>query len=182
MRPRFHLRAAAAALAALALVAGGCRRTPAPAPAQPRAAVEPTPAPTSIVLYFPGDDTFLHRETRDVPELPTAVESRVRLLVSELLAGSRQGWAAPFPWPVSVKTVFADKSGDLFLDLSSPPPDVIAGTEGEVALTYATVNTVIANCPGIERVQLLFGGHEIETFGHLDLSRPLAAAPALVAP
>ena len=51
-----------------------------------------------------------------------------------------------------------------------------------MALTYATVDTVAANCPGILRVQLLFGGREVSTFGHLDLSQPVAPAVDVVAP
>ena len=48
-------------------------------------------------------------------------------------------------------------------------------------LVYGTVNSVVANCPGVRRVQLLFGGREVTTLGHLDLSRPLPPNPDLVA-
>ena len=60
--------------------------------------------------------------------------------------------------------------------------DSSGGTDGEVALAYATVNSVIANCPGVRRVQVLLGGRQVTTLGHLDLSRPLSPNLNLVAP
>jgi hypothetical protein len=39
---------------------------------------------------------------------------------------------------------------------------------------YSIVNTAVANLDGIERVQILVEGKEVETLaGHLDLSKPL---------
>jgi len=173
----------AVALAALAALAGGCRDGATPQAVQPTpGAAEPTPVPARLVLFFPAGDTFLHRESREVPELPAATTSRIRLVMDELLAGSRQGFASAFPWPATLNTVFVDRGGNAYLDFSIPPAGAIQGTDGELALTYATVNSLVANCPGVERVQLLFGGQEVATLGHLDLSRPLAPLPALVAP
>lgn len=170
-------------LAVVAVAVAGCREATTPQTLQPTpGALEPTPVPARLVLFFPGGDTLLHRELRDVPELPIATSSRVRLIVEELLAGSRQGFAAAFPWPASLNAVFLDRDGNAYLDFSQPPAGAVQGTAGEVALTYATVNSLVANCPGVERVQLLFGGNEVATLGHLDLSRPLAPLPALIAP
>ena len=37
-----------------------------------------------------------------------------------------------------------------------------------------TVDSILLNCPELSAVQILFGGHEVETLtGHLDLSKPL---------
>jgi hypothetical protein len=157
---------------------------PPAATAAPNAAAValPTPVPAKLVLFFPGDDTLLHRETRDVAELPAGGPSRVRVVMEELLAGSQQGFAPVFPWAATLETVFVDQQGDAYVDLSPPPPDTIEGTTTEMTIAYATTNTVAANCPGIAKVQLLFGGREVDTFGHLDLSRPLAPRPELVAP
>jgi len=44
------------------------------------------------------------------------------------------------------------------------------------------VNSIVANCPDVRRVQLLFAGRQVKTLGHLDLSRPLAPSLELVAP
>jgi hypothetical protein len=172
-----------AAVAALALLE--CRARPAQRPqsqAEQAAPAVPPAALVKVYLFFPGDDTLLHREIRDVPELSTAGTTRIRSVVEELLAGSQSGLAPAFPWAATVEAVFVDRSGNAFVDFTAPPADAVQGSDTEIMLAYAVVNTVVANCAGVERVQLLFGGHEVDTLGHLDLSRPLAARPQLVAP
>ncbi len=154
---------------------------PAATPEQATATPAPTPVPLEMVLFYPGDDDLLHRETRQVAQLSSATGDCVRRALEEMLAGSRDGWATPFPWPATVETVFVGDGGTTYVDFSSPPAGAVQGASGELALTYATVNTVVANCPGASRVQLLFGGHEVRTLGHLDLSRPLAPRTDLVA-
>jgi hypothetical protein len=32
---------------------------------------------------------------------------------------------------------------------STPPADAVSGTDGELAVIYGTVNSVVANCPGV---------------------------------
>jgi len=175
-----------AAIAVVAVLAGVValsvrHRAPAAAPAAAEAPA-PTPVPGKLVLFFPGDDARLHREGREVPELPSGALPRIRLVMEELLAGSREGFGPAFPWPGSVQAVFLDRDGNVYVDLSQPPADAPSGSEVEVTLAYATVNSVVANCPGVQRVQLLFGGHEVATLGHLDLSKPLPPNLEIVAP
>jgi len=172
------------ALVALALLLPGCREKRPPAASAQAGAEAPTPPPSRVFLFFPGDDTLLHREVREVrevPEIPGATTSRVRAVIEELLAGSQNGLPPALPWAATVEAVFVDRGGAAYVDFSSPPEDLVQGSSLEVMLVYAVVNTVVANCPGVERVQLLFGGREVATLGHLDLSRPLPARPQLVA-
>ena len=170
---------AVAAVVLLSLHRRPSAATPAPSPEAPQ---QPTPVPGKLVLFFPGDDALLHREAREVPEIPAGALPRIRLVVEELLAGSREGLPPAFPWPGSVQAVFLDRAGNAYVDLSPPPPDSPEGTGIEMTIAYATVNSVVANCPGVGRVQLLFGGKEIATLGHLDLSKPLAPNLEIVAP
>lgn len=174
---------AAGIVAALILVVVLARPTP-EAPEQDGETVEtaPTPAPTRLVLFFPGDDGMLHREQREVFGLPASLPARARLVMEELIAGSTRGFAQVFPWPITVEETYADRDGNVFIDFSTPPLPVVAGTSAELMLVFATINSVAANCPGTERVQVLFGGREVKTLGHLDLSRPLRPRPDLVAP
>ncbi len=167
--------------AALLLVAvvGGCGKRSTPPP--PAAPPPPTPPPTHVVLFFPGEDTLLHGEVREIAELPAAPGPRIRLLVEELALGSTQGRGAVFPWSVAVLGVFVDEAGNAFVDLSAPPPRAVEGSASEVALLFGTVSSVVANCRGVERVQLLFDGREIDTLGHLDFSRPVAPRQELIA-
>jgi hypothetical protein len=180
------LRPIVATLAVLALlvtVVALSRRRSAPPPAPAAGATPaPTPAPRKLVLFFPGDDAMLHRELREVPELPEGNPLRIRLVVEELVAGSRDGYAPAFSWAAIVQAVFVDRQGNAYVDLSPPPADGSAGTDGELALAYSTVNSVIANCPEVRRVQVLLGGRQVTTLGHLDLSRPLSPNLKLVAP
>jgi hypothetical protein len=183
MKDARPLLAALAVLAAVAAVVVIARRgQPPPSSPAVKATPQPTPIPGHLVLYFPGDDTFLHREVREVPELPPALAPRVRMVVEELVTGSRTGLAPAFPWAAAVLAVFIDRSGDAYIDLTAPPAGAVEGTDGEMALVYATTNSVVANCPGVQRVQLLFDGEQVATLGHLDLSRPLRPDPELVAP
>lgn len=177
------IAAAAAVVAVLAavLLLSRHREAVAPPPVVAAAAAS-TPIPGRLVLFFPGDDALLHREGRDVPELPSGASQRMRLVLEELIAGSREGFPPAFPWSATVQAVFLDREGDAFVDLSAPPPDVPTGSDIELTVAYATVNSVVANCPGVRRVQLLFGGREVATLGHLDLSRPLPPNLELVAP
>jgi len=176
-------RPTVAALAALALAAvtAGCKRA-APPPPPAEATPAPTPVPGVVVLFFPAEDTMLHREARHVPEVPAAIPARIRLVLEELIAGSREGYAPAVPWAATVEAVFLDKDGNAYVDLSSPPEGAIAGSDGEVDFAFSAVNSVVTNCPGVRRVQVLLGGREVATLGHLDLSRPLPPDLEIVAP
>ena len=157
-------------------------RAPRSVPATSSHVVAPTPIPGQIALFFVGDDGLLRREQREVPDLPSDTPARVRVVMDELIAGSRNGLLSPFPWAASVLAVFVDRRGNAYVDFSPPPSEAVAGTRTEATMVYSTVHSIIANCPKIARVQLLFAGRQIATLGHLDLSRPLAPRPELVAP
>jgi len=166
----------------LAVAAPGCaRRRPSAPPAMPTAVVA-SQETTTLVLFFVGEHGLLRREPREVAELPSGTQARVHLVLDELLGGSHSGLASPIPWAVSVQTVFADRKGQVFVDFSSPSQPSIAGTSAELAFVYSIVNSVVANCPGVVGVQLLFGGKEISTLGNLDLRRPLAPNLDVVEP
>jgi hypothetical protein len=181
LRPLLAVVLILGAVAAVVFVAG--RRAPRAAPAAGAATVPtPTPVPGQIVLFFVGEDGCLRREPREVADLPSEAPARIRVVLEELIAGSRNGLLSPFPWAASVQTVFVDRRGNAYVDFTPPPSDAVAGPRREASVVYATVHSIVANCPKVERVQLLFGGRQVPTLGHLDLSRPLAPRPELVAP
>lgn len=163
----------------LGMWAGACRRPSAPPPASGPA---PTPGQTTfVVLVFPGEDLLLHRETRELPELPAGVEAQARVILQELLAGPRTPLAPVAWWPAEVQEVFYDGKGTVFVDLT-PPPALGIGSEEELALQASVATTLALNIKAVQRVQLLFAGKEVETLGHLDFSRPLPPRWDLVAP
>lgn len=183
MKPARPLIAAALVAIAIGVVIALSTRHPRSHPAPTETAVAtPTPIPGHIVLFFVGNDGFLRREERDVPDLPTSLPERARVVIDELRSGSRTGLLSPFGWDATVTALFVDREGNAYVDLSPPGPDSVAGSRGEIALVYSVVHSIVANCAPIERVQLLFGGHEVSTLAHIDLSRPLMPSPALIGP
>ena len=52
----------------------------------------------------------------------------------------------------------------------------------ELLLAYGLVDSILLNCPTLQAVQILFGGHEIPSLtGHLDLSKPLVLNKEFIA-
>lgn len=181
--------AGAAALASLALVSAfgflACRRSaPAAAPPAVGAAAPATALALPVDLYFPGGGGLLYPERRELAP-PGDAEAQVRAVVNELLAGPQSpGLVSPFPEGVVLEAVHLGRDGVAFVDLAAPdrgePP--AAGSGLEMQIVYSLVNTVALNVPEARRVALLWNGIQRPTFaGHLDTSRPLAPAPALVA-
>jgi hypothetical protein len=142
----------------------------------------PTAAPQQrIVLLFPGVDGRLHPELRTTA-VPVDLAPRVRVVVTELLAGSGSGLGPVVPYPAELTAVFVDGGDTAFVDLT-PPPEPLGGSHDELMIAYGVVDSILLNCPELTRVQLLFGGEEVDTLtGHLDLSRPLTLNRDFIAP
>jgi hypothetical protein len=172
---------ASGAVAVLAVVVAACGGPPGPSSGGDRLATPEPVVISTVTLFFPGEDGLLEAEEREVADLPEAGPARIRAIVAELLAGSQDGRAPMIPWAATLHAAFVDRAGNAFVDLSAPPEGVVEGTATESVVVYGIVQSVVANCPGVERVQLLFDGSELTTLGHLDLSRPLAPRPELVA-
>ena len=80
--------------------------------------------------------------------------------------------------------MFVSKQGVAYVDLSAEARKApVAGSEGELLSVYSVVNTITANFPAIERVQILVDDRVAPTLaGHLDLGRPLHSDMTLLAP
>ena len=132
----------------------------------------PTPAPKQqVVLLFPGRDGLLHPELRQV-SLPKESDTRIQVLVEELLAGPTSGLAPVIPYSAELRAVFVGQNNQAYIDLTGPP-EPLGGSMTELMLTYGLVNTILLNTE-VTAVQLLFDGSQRPTLtGHLDLSRPL---------
>jgi germination protein M len=126
------------------------------------------------MLLFAGTDGLLHPELRSAP-LPDEVHERIKVVMGELLAGpsETERLHPVVPYDAALRSVFVDDNGAAYVDLT-PPPVELEGSSTEILLAYGVVDTIILNCPGVTAVQILFGGHEVDTLtGHLDLSKPL---------
>jgi len=141
----------------------------------------PTPAPEQrAMLLFAGSDGMLHPELRSVP-LPAEAHERVRMVVLEVLAGPTGDLHPVVPWAAELNAVFVDREGTAFIDLTAPP-EPLTGSHTELILAYGLVDSILLNCPELNAVQILFGGHEIPTLtGHLDFSHPLVLNKRFIA-
>lgn len=150
-------------------------------PPEPPPLPSPTPAPEEkILLLFVGEDGRLHPELRSVP-LPEELEQKIRVVLSELFAGSTEDLLPVAPWQIQLEAVYLDGAGNAFVDLS-PPPAPLTGSHTELMLAYGIVDSILLNCPQLRGVQLLFGGSEVHSLaGHLDLSRPLVLNKQIIA-
>ncbi|MFQ5790357.1 MAG: GerMN domain-containing protein, partial [Acidobacteriota bacterium] len=132
-----------------------------------------------VTLYMLSrSGTTLVAEEREVP-FASSLQEQAKLVVRELLAGSRRGRASPFPKGVKLRELFITPQGLAFVDLSR---EVISnhpgGSSGEELTVYSLSNTLIANFPAVKKVQILVEGREVQSLaGHLDLTLPYGRGP-----
>jgi hypothetical protein len=138
----------------------------------------------SFLLYFPTAGGRLRAEPRDL-QVSAVPKDRIRKIVEALLAGPEAaGLARPFPEGVVLGGVVLGENGTAYVDLrwpnhDEPPP---SGSTEEIQRLYSVVDSICLNVPQASQVVVLWNGVQRETFsGHLDLSRPLAPDPSLVA-
>ena len=161
------------------------RVTPAPAAVTPVAAGTPAVTPIETVrvtVFFPGkEDEKLHTEERDIPK-PTGASAYLKALFAELQRGpTREGLVAALPPKLQLRNAFLLNDGIAVLDLSLVSPSF--GSNEEVTIVAALVDTVLQNVADTTRVRLLVNGEPAETLGgHVDLTRPLLYLRNEVAP
>jgi hypothetical protein len=170
-------------------------RAPLPAPAEEEGALpQPTRTPEAtapgevertinVRLYFEAPDSRgLVGEVRAIP-YSNDLGQQLRSVVEELARGSQSGWVAPLPPEARVLDVFV-LDGIAYVDLSKEAFDKSGGgSDAELLSVFAIVNSIAVNFPAIVRVCLLVDGRPAATLaGHIDLSRPLAANMAYLAP
>jgi spore germination protein GerM len=142
-------------------------------------------AKATVTLYFPsaaGDRLAV--ETREIVDTKRPAD-RGAQIVAALLDGPRSEGALPaVPRGTTLRQLWVRDDGNAYADFSE---ELLAGTNAgssdEILTVYAIVDSLTANVPAIHKVGILVAGRERDTFGHLDLRRPLppdltlAAAP-----
>jgi hypothetical protein len=129
----------------------------------------------SVKLFFEDPEARgLTLEERAVP-FSNDLAAQVRVLVEELIKGSRIGLQPTLPAETKVLAVFVSARGIAYVDLSK---EAAAGHEGgsdaELRSVYSVVNSITSSFPSIARVQILLDDQPAVTLaGHVDLSRPL---------
>lgn len=151
------------------------------------AAAEAPPRRISVRLYFEALECCgLLPEERDVAFSPD-LSRQVRTVVEELAKGPTgvegQALGPTLPEGTRVLEVFVQANGVARVSLSS---ELITGLPGgsraELLTVYSIVNTIVANFPGVSRVQLLVNDQLTRSLGgHVDLTRALPPDMTLVA-
>lgn len=152
----------------------------------------PTPIPaeaaplskSDVTIYFPsasGDE--LTGETREIVDTKGPADRGAQILAA-LLEGPRTESALPaVPPGTTLRRLWVRDDGCAYADFSE---ELLSGATGgsadEILTVYAIVDSLTSNVPAIRRVGILVAGREPETFGHLDLRRPLPPDPTLAPP
>lgn len=157
---------------------------------QPRRADVRPPSPlppaatahiTATLFYGSLDGQALVPLRREVPLAEGVLAQGAQILRAQL-ASAPPPLVSVIPKGSSLRAFYVTSRGEAVVDLSR---EISANHPGgslmESLTVYAIVNAVTANLPGVQRVQLLVDGREVETIaGHIDVRRPLERDVSLV--
>jgi hypothetical protein len=153
------------------------RVSPASAPAvspAPGATPAPVIETVRVTLFFPdANGLLLHPEERDIPK-PSTGALFLQALFAELQKGpTREGLIAVIPPKMHLRNAFLLREGEAVLDLAVDA-DLTFGSDEELSIVAALVDTTLQNVAETSRVRILVNGEPAETLGgHVDLTRPL---------
>lgn len=188
-RTRLLLAAAGLVIAALVIwAASGAVERAVRAPRNTAAAPDagtpegPTPQITATLFYGSQVGEALVGVQREV-RLWSDVVSQGRAILAAQFEPAPEPYVSVIPEGTSLRAFYITPRGDAFVDVSA---DITTAHPGgsltELLTVYAIVNAVTSNLPGVQRVQILVDGQEVDTIaGHVDVRRPLAPDTSLVA-
>ena len=128
-----------------------------------------------LTIWFASrQEDALVAEKRRMPPLPSPVE-RAKASLQELIAGPKSDASRTVSAEVKVRELFIDNQGTAYVDFNEAFSQTHPGGPWAEMLTLRSImQTLVANVPGIKRVQILIEGREMETLaGHVDIRRPL---------
>jgi hypothetical protein len=137
----------------------------------------------NVKLFFQSPD----RRGLAIEERPVTFSSdlarQLHSVVEELVRGSRSGLGATLAPETRVLHVFVSARGVAYVDLSKEATvGQPGGSEAELVTVYSVVNSLAANFPAVQRVQILIDDRPVPTLaGHVDLTRPLRPDMTLLA-
>ncbi|UCD58861.1 MAG: GerMN domain-containing protein [Candidatus Hydrogenedentota bacterium] len=137
---------------------------------------QPEPKEREIRIYFADENAAkLVFEKRRV-KLGAGASADAKTIMSELIKGPQSAELSS-TIPAETRLLNAYGLGEMLVldfthELQTNHP---GGSTGELLTVYSIVNTMTENLHGIEKVQILVEGEEIETLaGHMDLRKPLS--------
>ena len=135
------------------------------------------------LFFFDVETLELVHEERQL-RVSRQLAEHLKQIINALLAGSTSGLRNTIPNGTFLYEVYIDDRSIAYLDFSRHLTEVhIGGTTAEILTVQSILRTVHANFSGqIETVQILIEGQEVDTLaGHIDISKPLALAPEIIA-
>jgi hypothetical protein len=134
----------------------------------------PATGPTETVTLYVADDAagILRSQSAQIP-LPGGRQQRAEELLRALLRIYQQpGAAHPLPPASEVRSIYLVDPGAAVIDVNSAFADQHrSGILSEQLTVNSLLETLAANVPGIQRVNILVEGKERDTLaGHADLS------------
>lgn len=129
---------------------------------------------TATLYYVAADGRGLVRREIEVPYGADPL-SRARIIAERQLENAPWPLLSPFPQGTRLRAVYRTDDGALFVDLSSEvTAEHSGGSLNELLTVYALVNALATNVAGVDAVQILVDGREVDTLaGHIDLRQPL---------
>ncbi|MEI6669204.1 MAG: GerMN domain-containing protein [Acidobacteriota bacterium] len=161
-------------------------------PAQIEPAKQAAPGPVAapgdrrikVKLFYVSEDGLrLVSLERDVPFADTTTEQARRIVEAQLVPPPPPLLAA-LPGGTTLRGIYLAEKSDAYVDFG----DTIrtnhpGGSLNELLTVYSIVSVLTVNLPAITSVQILVGGHEVDTLaGHVDLRRPLPRAAQWLEP
>jgi spore germination protein GerM len=131
----------------------------------------------AVTVFFgdTGAEGFVS-ETREVP-VAQAFEDQVKLVVAELIKGSRESnrISAMPPGTELVQVFWVEDTQTLVLDFNNKfTANHPGGSTGEYYTIANIIKTVSANFPQVARVQFLIEGSAVESIaGHYSVDKPI---------
>ena len=149
-----------------------------------RASDAPAARRISASLYYVSADGLrLESAQRDVLFGATTAQ-QARHVIEAQLEPAPTGLTNAMPPGVTVNSVFVADNGDAYVDFSVElRQQHPGGSLNEIFTVYTVVHALTTNLPAVKAVQILVGGHEVDTLaGHVDLRRPLPPAEQWLEP
>ena len=136
---------------------------------------------TATLFYGSLDGQALVPLRREVP-LAEGVLAQGKQILRAQLGAAPPPLVSVIPNGTTLRAFYVTTRGEAVVDLSRQiAANHPGGSLMESLTVYAIVNAVTANLPGVQRVQLLVDGREVETIaGHLDVRGPLGPDMSLV--
>ncbi len=137
--------------------------------------------PNQVMLYYTKDGKQLVSTVATAGSLNMSPADKARQIVECLIeAKDAAGLKTPVPAGTKVFTVFI-KDNLAIVNLSREMmSNLRGGVDAELLAVYSIVNSILLNLEGIDAVQILIDGEKLPTLhGHVDISNPLIANPAI---